>query len=1081
MCMRKFAFTLAAIVVLSKVVMSQPWDRQMQVGKMDIRIQADAFAASTFIEMEFYNSTHTEMEGLYNFELNPGQAITAFQLELNGKFRNGSIEEKWKARNAYNTIVGKRVDPALLQMDYYNHYSLRIYPVPAMGSRRITMTIQQLLPLDNGAAIFKLPLMITDLIEQINVNIGIKTNTGPPTVNQGLLTNQQFANVKNCYYELQWKAAGVKADKPLSFSIPVQIDKPMLGIKNEAGKTFFALRIKPSDLRSYTIYPKKITVFWDISATGSSRDISKEISFLKHYLFSNHISKLQVITFNQRVKDTANFTTENIPDNSWETYLRSLLYEGATRLDILDFSGIHADAILLFSDGRSSVGSKLPVPGSIHVYCISTGANSDSLQLERVVGKTGGKYINLNFLSSSRAVDLAGKAENILIDLLVSGQRLSINQRLSDLQEDTLLLTGVMPSTEKNTMVLSYGNNGNIHGEEKIEISYDNICQESLIDRIDMLSVFDSYAKNNSDWLNVLDFGKQENVVTQSTSYIVLEKIEDYIRYNILPPKELESQCDMNIFVKANKDRRDQYKKINEFERLSEVATAYNERISWWDKKEPIISLKEKNPEPAITVTKKETQPVQTRETVSKANVEVPDMIGDRKVYAMSEVVVTAMGQTRQPKELGYAVSRIRSAELTQAKVVNVQNALTGKVSGLHVQTVNNGVFADTRITLRGIRSLTGNNQPMVILDGMHIDIRFLSLMNPNDIRDVTILKSGAATAIYGPDGVNGALLITTKTGSRFSTYYQSRERYRLKDQEDMDYSVEFRSVPDKDKIEKYHEMKNNYRDNAGFYFDMAQDLFESGYRKEALDILYTAADITNGDWQVLKAIGYTLESWKEFDEAISLYNLMLSENEIDLQTCRDLALTCYQKGYYQQAVDIFYKGILNDTPNKELKAMMLQEMNAIIAVHKEKIDISKINQELIRPLSVDLRITFECNTRNLSNNISIAEPGGNSCSAKKPMTLFGGRLSPKDAGNTGNNVYTVSPKEYQIKNAVDGKYKLRINYTGFNGYYYNARIPTMIKMTTFKNFGKPDQSIKVENVIMDYQYGNVEIGTVKW
>ena len=91
----------------------------------------------------------------------------------------------------------------------------------------------------------------------------------------------------------------------------------------------------------------------------------------------------------------------------------------------------------------------------------------------------------------------------------------------------------------------------------------------------------------------------------------------------------------------------------------------------------------------------------------------------------------------------------------------------TGKVSGLNIQTVNNGVFADTRITLRGIRSLTGNNQPMLVVDGVPISLGYISSINPNDIADVTILKSASSTAIYGPDGVNGAIVITTKKGTK--------------------------------------------------------------------------------------------------------------------------------------------------------------------------------------------------------------------------------------------------------------------------------------------------------------------------
>ena len=133
----------------------------------------------------------------------------------------------------------------------------------------------------------------------------------------------------------------------------------------------------------------------------------------------------------------------------------------------------------------------------------------------------------------------------------------------------------------------------------------------------------------------------------------------------------------------------------------------------------------------------------------------------------LTEVVVTALGQQRQARELGYSTARVRSAELTQAAPVNLQNGLTAKVSGLSINTVNNGVFADTRITIRGIRSLTGNNQPMLVVDGVPMALGFLNSINPNDIADVTVLKSSSATTVYGPDGVNGAIVVTTKRGVR--------------------------------------------------------------------------------------------------------------------------------------------------------------------------------------------------------------------------------------------------------------------------------------------------------------------------
>lgn len=136
------------------------------------------------------------------------------------------------------------------------------------------------------------------------------------------------------------------------------------------------------------------------------------------------------------------------------------------------------------------------------------------------------------------------------------------------------------------------------------------------------------------------------------------------------------------------------------------------------------------------------------------------------KTGNLQEVVVTALGVRRQAKELGYSTARVRNSEITQAKTVNLQNGLTGKVSGLSITTVNSGVFEETKINLRGLRSLTGNNQPMLVVDNVPISLGFISMINPNDVEDVNVLKGASAAALYGPDGVNGVILVTTKRGT---------------------------------------------------------------------------------------------------------------------------------------------------------------------------------------------------------------------------------------------------------------------------------------------------------------------------
>jgi len=134
----------------------------------------------------------------------------------------------------------------------------------------------------------------------------------------------------------------------------------------------------------------------------------------------------------------------------------------------------------------------------------------------------------------------------------------------------------------------------------------------------------------------------------------------------------------------------------------------------------------------------------------------------------LSEVVVTtALGVQRQAKELGYATTTISNKDLTTAKSVNVQQALNGKVAGVNISTVNSGVFENAKINIRGIRSLTGNNQPMLVVDGAPTPLGFLSSIPPDDVASLTVLKSAASAAIYGPDAVNGVIVITTKRGGK--------------------------------------------------------------------------------------------------------------------------------------------------------------------------------------------------------------------------------------------------------------------------------------------------------------------------
>lgn len=144
----------------------------------------------------------------------------------------------------------------------------------------------------------------------------------------------------------------------------------------------------------------------------------------------------------------------------------------------------------------------------------------------------------------------------------------------------------------------------------------------------------------------------------------------------------------------------------------------------------------------------------------------------------LSEVVVTAMGIKRDRKALGYEVGEVKGDELTKAKEVNVANSLAGRVAGLVVQETAGGASGSTRVVLRGTTEMTGNNQPLYVIDGVPMDNTSygqagteggydlgdgISSVNPDDIESMSILKGPAASALYGSRASHGVILITTK------------------------------------------------------------------------------------------------------------------------------------------------------------------------------------------------------------------------------------------------------------------------------------------------------------------------------
>ena len=151
----------------------------------------------------------------------------------------------------------------------------------------------------------------------------------------------------------------------------------------------------------------------------------------------------------------------------------------------------------------------------------------------------------------------------------------------------------------------------------------------------------------------------------------------------------------------------------------------------------------------------------------------------------LQEVVVTALGIKREKKALGYAMQEVKGESLVAARETNLANALSGKISGVQVIRSSNGPGGSSKIQLRGANSVTGLNQPLIVVDGVPMDNftgsdggdgfynvgldmgNGLSDINPEDIESMSVLKGASAAALYGSRAGNGVILITTKKGSK--------------------------------------------------------------------------------------------------------------------------------------------------------------------------------------------------------------------------------------------------------------------------------------------------------------------------
>jgi len=1070
--MRKLIYTIVIFCFAINTVKSQVTDQPIRIKSFSVDIKTGLFTAATTINIELFNPNNKVLDGEYNFSLNEGQVITGFALDINGNMREGVIVDKQKGRVAYENTIRRRIDPGLLEMTAGDNYRVRVYPMPANGTRKIKIVVTGQLAIKNNALVYDLPLNVKEAIDNFNLAITVARAQQLPLANEGIIQQRSFLK-QDTIYTLNYNDKDLELKRPISFRIPLK--EKVICFFNIGVNKYFAAHVKPAMVPVKSFAISSATIFWDVSGSGAKRNISKEISFLEAFCREKNISQITIVTFSNAVHETRKFNLNKNLGEAAKRFLAENIFDGGTQLGALDCTKYQSDVYLIFSDGISNYGDPMIRTNSKPLYCISSSPSANHTLLTKLSDKTSGRYINLNAENVRDAMVGLSKIDNKLLSATTLNKNISLNTQLPSSVGEWVTVSG-KTGREAQSMDLAFGDMGIVSKNENVSFKSSVDCDSADISYLILMQQF-AMLQKEANMENVLAvFATKNKLVTGTTSFIVLDNLDDYIQYGIEPPADLELEYFRRMGEITQRKEQQQRDEANAMvNNLRTSVSQYNERVTWWNKNEPLIVFEDvikKNNEINIMISRRAEELKASNINDNNGGFDDIKMFGNN---FLSEVVVTGYGISRMRRDMTGSVSVIGTSQLSGLGNMNVAQALAGRVAGVQVieHSAPGGV---SQIFIRGGITSPGGGQPLYILDGSPVQEDIAALINVNEVESISVIKGVQASILYGSRASNGAIVITRKRNFGNNNNKQNTI-VKYKELEDVEYVSELKNADREEMYKRYLEIKDTLGEEPSFYFDAAEIMYLSGDKVKAVRILTNLLEMDNENHQLLRAVGYMFENWGMFNEAVSIYQKVLEIKEEEPQSYRDLGLAYEKTGDPQAAVELLYTSLTKNWYQYEnryrgLRSILLTEMNTIINRHKDELDLSGINTSIIKPLPVDLRIVVDWNKDETDIDLHIVEPGGEECYYSHRQSKAGGRMAEDFTQGYG-------PEEYQIKNARKGKYSIQVNYYGDR--YQKKQVPSFIKLTIYKNYGRPNQTATTETFIMDNQIGKVEIGEVKW
>jgi len=519
---------------------------EVYLQSLDIQVEVTGNIATTRCVMVFKNRTKKILEGELLFPLPDGVTVSHYALDINGKMREAVPVEKAKATQVFEEIEQRRVDPGLLERVEGNNFRTRIYPIPSLSTRTISIGYEEELSAEKGYFYYRLPMAFPESIENFSLKTTVwRSKTKPKIVGQ--FAEELVFDEQNENFVASFSRNDYQANKALVFALPAPVALPQTLIQPTSESYYFLASCMPKEKTRKKVWGNTLGIIWDASLSGLYRDHAKELDILDKIIKEKKNLSVNLYFLNNRITKNGVYKITNSDWSQLRKAIESVVYDGGTNFEAIRLKSISSNEFLFFSDGLSSLSdadfiAKSPAFIGHPVHCIVSSTKADYSTMKWIAAQTNGKFINLNALS-------ADQLQKELMFETLHFMGIESNQHVREVYPSVTTqvrgnfsIAGILDASQTE-LVLRFGYGNKVEQriivplntkESVLQANVQRIWAQKKIIELDM-----RYEQNKKE---LTELGQQFGIVTRNTSLLVLETIWDYLRYNIMPPPELQAE-----------------------------------------------------------------------------------------------------------------------------------------------------------------------------------------------------------------------------------------------------------------------------------------------------------------------------------------------------------------------------------------------------------------------------------------------------------------------------------------------------------------------------------------------------------